>query len=101
MGEPRKFILDRFQEHLKASFETFCLRHNLEKNEQHLVTFLIDQDLIAPVQLQRFTVLKEFERISHEPGCPKTYVVDTLANRFCISERTVWNILKTTKPQKK
>lgn len=101
MGEPRKFILDRFQEHLKASFEAFCLRHGIEKNDQQLVTFLIDQDLIAPVQLQRFTVLKEFERINHEPSYPKTYLVDTLANRFCISERTVWNILKTAKPQKK
>lgn len=101
MGEPRKFILDRFQKHLQESFEAFCLRHDIEKSEQQLVTFLIDQDLIGSVQLQRFTVLKEFEYMNQMPNCPKTQIVDTLANRFCISERTVWNILKTAKPQKK
>ena len=101
MVEPRKYILDRFQEHLHSSFENFCTRHGIEPNQNHLITFLIDQDLISPSHLQRYTVLREFEKISTEQNYPKTLVVDTLANRFRISERTVWSILKCIKPEKK
>lgn len=101
MVEPRKYILDRFQEHLHSSFELFCDRHGIEKTPNQFITFLIDQDLISIAHLQRFTVRKEFEKICAEQDNPKTLVVDTLANRFRISERTVWSILQYTKSDKK
>ena len=101
MEEPRKYILDRFQEHLYSSFESFCTRHGIEQTHSQFVTFLIDQDLISQSHLQRYTVLREFEKISTEQSYPKTLVVDTLANRFRISERTVWSILRYAKRGKK
>lgn len=101
MEEPRKYILDRFQEHLHSGFEVFCTRHGIEKTHDQFITFLIDQDLITSSHLQRFTVLKEFEKICAEQAGPKTLVVDTLANRFRISERTVWSILRYGKLGKK
>ena len=101
MEEPRKYILDRFQEHLHTGFEVFCTRHGIEKTHDQFITFLIDQDLITASHLQRFTVLKEFEKIRSENDGTKTLVVDTLANRFRISERTVWSILKYAKLGKK
>lgn len=91
---PRKYILDKFQEHLQTNFESFCELHKIEKNLGQIVTFLIDQDLIASTHLQRYTVLREFEKISAEYNYPKTQLVGTLANRFAISERTVWSALK-------
>ena len=100
MDEPRKYILDKFQEHLQTSFENFCNQHGIENSPGQFVTFLIDQDLIASSNLQRFTVIREFEKISAEYKYPKTQVVGTLASRFCISERTVWSALKH-KPHKK
>ncbi len=93
-GSPGKYILDKFQEHLQTSFENFCTRHEIEKTPGQLVTFLIDQQLIAPSQLQRYTVIREFEKIQAEYKYPKTQVVGTLASRFFISERTVWSALK-------
>lgn len=101
MEEPRKYILDRFQEHLQTSFDNFCNRHSIEKTHDQFLTFLIDQDLIAPSHLQRYTVLREFEKICAERECPKTQVVDTLADRFHLSERTIYNILKYNKVNKK
>ena len=101
MEEARKYILDRFAEHLRSSFENFCTRHDIEQTHSLFVTFLIDQDLITLSHLQRYTVLREFEKISAEQHFPKTQVVDTLANRFRISKRTVWSILKCIKPEKK
>ena len=97
MEEPRKYILDRFQDHLQISFAAFCHRHGIEKTDQQFITFLIDQDLISSAHLQRYTVLREFEKICTEQHFPKTQAVDTLANRFHISERTIWNILKNNK----
>ena len=97
MEEPRKYIMDRFQEHLHKGFDTFCTRHGIEKTDDLFITFLIDQDLISAAHLQRFTVLKEFEKIREEQDGPKTLAVDMLANRFRISERTVWSILRYAK----
>jgi len=101
MQESRKYILDKFQEHLHRSFEVFCNRHDIKNTEDHFVAYLIDQNLIATPQLQRFTVCKEFEKMSVEKGYTKSIIVDTLANRFGISERTVWAILKRTKVNNK
>ena len=97
MQEPRKYILDKFQQHLSRSFEVFCKRHGIEKTDDHFITFLIDQNLITTPQLRRFTVCKEFEKMCLEKEYPKSIMVDTLANRFSISERTVWTILKHVK----
>ena len=101
MEEPRKYILDKFQEHLQTNFESFCNQHDIEKTPSQLVTFLIDQNLIAPSHLQRYTVIREFEKIRSEYKYPKTQVVGTLASRFSISERTVWSALKHNNPPKK
>lgn len=101
MEGPRKYILDKFQEYLQTSFESFCDRHAIEKTPGQFVAFMIDQDLIAPSNLQRYTVIREFEKISAEYKYPKTQLVGTLASRFSISERTVWSALKHNKPDKK
>lgn len=95
--EPRKYILDKFQEHLRIDYEAYCTRHGLQNTNEQLVTFLIDQDLINPTQLQRYTVIQEFEKLKSEQHCPKTLAVDTLANRFRLSARTVWGVLRHTK----
>ncbi len=101
MDFARKYILEKFDEHLRRSFEGYCLRHEIESTPSQFLTFLIDQDLIGATNLQRYTVLREYERISEEYDCPKTQMVDTLASRFNISERTIWTMLKHTKQSKK
>lgn len=97
MQEPKKYILDKFQEHLRHSFEVFCKRHGIKKTDDQFITFLIDQNLISTPHLQRFTVCKEYEKMCIEKSYTKSIIVDTLANRFSLSERTVWTILKHTK----
>ncbi len=95
--EPRKYILDKFQEHLRVAYEAYCTRHGLQNTNEQFITYLIDQDLISPTQLQRYTVIQEFEKLKSEHQCPKTQAVDTLANRFRLSARTVWGVLRYAK----
>lgn len=99
--ESRKFILDKFQNHIHDGYNAYCVRHGLKKTEDLFITYLIDQDLISPTHLQRYTILKEFEQLCAQNSCPKTQAVDTLANRFRLSERTVWSILREKKGKKK
>ena len=99
--ESRKYLLDKFQEHLRAAYEAYCARHELESTNEQFITFLIDQELISPTHLQRYTVIQEFEKLKSEQQYPKTHAVDTLANRFHLSERTVWNLLRQPKANKK
>lgn len=101
MEEARKRLLDRFQDHLHQNFETYCERHGIDKTDIQLITFLIDQDLISSVHIQRYAVVNEFEKLRAEQGCPKIQAVNVLAHRFNISERTVWTILKNIRSNKK
>ena len=94
MEVQRKYILDRFQEHLSTHFSSWCQLHNMEQSEPQLITFLIDQGLIPAIPLQRYTMIKEYELLFRQTGENKSTLVQLLANRFSISERTVWTVLK-------
>lgn len=98
---PKKSIMDRFQEHLHSNFETFCNRHGIEQTQGQFITFIIDQNLIERSLIQRYTVLKEYEKICAEHQYTKTLIVEVLSNRFHISTRTVWSILKYVKTDNK
>lgn len=98
--EPRKIIFDKFLQHLEKSFTEYCGRHKQEQTQSNFITYIIDQNLITLPYLQRFTVIREYEQLKEQQQCPKTLLVDTLAHRFSISERTIWGILKNVKDDK-
>ena len=96
--EPKKYILDKFHEHVQVNFESYCNRHGVEQDHSHLVTYMIDQNLIALPYVQKFVILQEYAKLSKEvPLYTKTLLVETLAHKFNISVRTVWSILKNAK----
>lgn len=99
MPEPRKLVLDRFQEHMYRNFDAYCKRHRIKRTDDALVTFLIDQELIPATHMTRYAVLHEFGMLLKEEKCHKTLIVNALANKFNLSERTVWNILKHAGPE--
>jgi hypothetical protein len=96
----KKLILDRFQEHVQQNYDSYCERNNLDKiNSGRLITFLIDQDLIPQSLIQRYAIIKEFEWMHAKYEFQKTQTVVALADRFSISERTVWSVLKQSKKE--
>ncbi len=102
MEENRKHLLDQFTAYLYESYQAYCRRHKVIKTESRLVTFIIDQDLIPSTNIQKYSILREFEKLNKEPNAfNKTQAVNIIAHRYNISERTVWNILKKKKSSKK
>ena len=97
MPENRKLILDKFQEHISTTFNVFCKRHQIEPTTQSLITFLIDENLIPPVHIKRYTVVQEFEQLFEQRVTAKTKTIVALSDKFNIPERTIWGILKKTK----
>lgn len=92
----RKQLIEKFQRHLQTNFKTYCERHGISETGEELLTYLIDNDLISVPNLQKYTVVREFELIIRQnPG--KTQAVSRLADRFSISPRTIWGILRSLK----
>jgi hypothetical protein len=95
----RKQLIEKFQRHLQTNFKTYCERHGISETGEELLTYLIDNDLISVPKLQKYTVIKEFETLIQQ-NHGKTQAVSRLADRFSISPRTVWGILKRIKRRK-
>ncbi len=90
----RKQLLDQFQKHLETNYADYCDRQSNEQDISGLVTYLIDQELIPASTLKRYTILKEFQKVYSTQKHNKTQTVSLLAERFNLSERTVWSMLK-------
>jgi hypothetical protein len=94
MAENTKLLLDKFEEHINTTFEDFCQRHQMESTPESLLTYLIDQNIIAPITIKHYTVQHEFENLFQQLELQKTKTVCALSDKFNIPERTIWGILK-------
>ncbi|MCB0631632.1 MAG: hypothetical protein R2824_02500 [Saprospiraceae bacterium] len=99
MRETRKYLLDRFQQHLHEDYQDYCCTQGLNPSIQGLITFLIDKDVVSPKQIKDFTVLREFQELYPTQKYRKTQTVNMIADRFNISERSVWGIIRGVKDE--
>ena len=96
-SENRKLIVDKFQEYLDANYHQFCGRHEVNPSTKNMITFMIDQNLIAPVSIKRYTVIEEYQNLIQKTDTQKTKTVLALSDKFNIPERTIWSILNKLK----
>lgn len=90
----RKLILDAFEQRVSKGYLEYCAAHTLPPDLNGLITYIIDQDLIPPPLIQKYTLQKEFmDQFNGDRG-QKTQMVENLADKFNLSSRTVWNMLK-------
>lgn len=90
----RKQILDLFESQLLQEYKAFCDHHQIQLDFKGLITYIIDQDLINPQIIQKYTVLRTFHARKLAQRGAKTQMVEEIADRFNLSARTVWSILK-------
>ena len=95
MSQDKKIMLDAFQKHLLLDYQEYCKKHDVEETIAAFITYAIDENLFSSRVVRRYTVLKEFENLYPVSGKRKTAIVNGLADRFHISERSIWTMLKS------
>lgn len=90
----KKQLTDSFSNAILNKFDQYCIEQNINPNLENFLTYLVDRGLIPSGTIQNYTVVEAFVHMSNLNGTNKTKLVESLANRFNITSRTVWNILR-------
>jgi len=93
----KKQILDIFSTRLKRNFECYCAKFEQDDNLQNFITYIIDQELVPLNAVQRYTLIEEYNRIFARNGGQKTKAVNDLAQKYNVSQRSIWNLLRKEK----
>lgn len=93
----QKQLLDTFSGRLQRNFVTYCKEQGLEATPNELITYLIDREIIQASQIKKYAILEAFDDLKNRDGLTKTQVVTVLANRFNVTERSIWNTLRPDK----
>lgn len=107
MSDVGRYMMERFVVSLIDNYTIYHQQHGVPYDdvlEQYrmndtlnsFITYLIDHRLIEESTIKRYTILEEFAKIIGEAK-HKTEAVETLSQRFNISKRTIWNIMKDHK----
>ncbi|NJL74474.1 MAG: hypothetical protein HC892_04965 [Saprospiraceae bacterium] len=90
----KKQLLDKFSEIVTQKYQHYCEMHQIDSNdEQNIITYLIDHQIIKPKTIKDYTISHEYEALV-ATNQQRTQSVKKLADRFAISERAVWLVLK-------
>ncbi|MFK7937606.1 MAG: hypothetical protein AB8G22_29080 [Saprospiraceae bacterium] len=92
----QKRLTDDFCHKLLESYHKYCEDQQQREEVADLITFLLDRELITPISVRKYTVIRSYEQLRQETNWKKSAVVEHLARRFNLSERSVWNILRQT-----
>lgn len=93
----QKKLMDNFFSIIQNDFKSYCERHNIQEDNETFLTFLFDLHLLNEAKIRRYTVLEAYEELNTSPNFKKTRAVGLLAERFNITSRSVWNLIKDTK----
>lgn len=92
--ETRKRLTDDFCQTLLENFQQYCQEQQQREDAADLITYLLDRELIPPVKVRKYTIIRRYEQLKNKTDWKKTEVVAYLADRFNISTRSIWNILR-------
>lgn len=89
--ETGECLYEKFQDHIQAGFDQYCLKKELPKTDDQFVHYLIDLELISLAPLQQYTLVSRPDRSS------KTSIADNFSD---YSESFVWNLLSIKRGKK-
>lgn len=97
-NQPRKQVLDTFAERLCYNFLDYCTAHNQDKTLENFITYLVDREMIDNNTIYHYAILEQFQELSQTTEHKKTKIVNDLADKFNLTPRSIWNILRRTPP---
>lgn len=90
----QKHLLDTFSEKLDDNFLDYCNKYGQEKDINSFITFVLDLGLIPPSNIRKYAIQATFEELAQKQQGSKTQTVHLLAERFNLSVRSIWNLLR-------
>lgn len=90
----RKQVLDIFSQKLSRKFEVYCKDHNQNTSLENFITYLIDQEIITHNVVKQYAIVEVFNELYPSAEKLKTEVVNTVADRFNLTPRSIWNTLR-------
>ncbi len=83
-----------FKKHLLQAFKEDFPEQLGVINPSIFLDYLIAHNLIDTLTIRRYSIIKEFEKEYPKHNGHKTQTVYTIANKFNLTDRTVWTVLK-------
>lgn len=93
----RKIILDIFEQSLCENYHAYCSKHEMEATQTGLLAYLIDRELFPQKVVRDYAIKVLYLRLVSTTPKGKTLLVEQIADRFNLSQRTVWNALRDVK----
>ena len=93
MQQFQQLFLEKFSNKIHQNFNDFCSKENLEINTKTFLLYLVDKGLLHKTDIRNFLILEEFEELYPTNNFHKTQTIKLLADRFDISDRTIWTML--------
>lgn len=93
-NEINRKLLNSFEELLFSNFEVYCQKHQIDKNHQTFLTYLIDKELLNAATIKRYTIYQEFRIRYPINNHHKSKTIEMLADLFDLSTRHVWSLVK-------
>lgn len=87
-------VKSNFKSFLLAAFKAATPEFYEHSKAGVFIDYLLDHHLIEETNIRRYTILKEFEIEYPKHQFHKTQTVLTIANKYELSEWTVWTVLK-------
>ena len=97
----RKQLLDEFCGKTLQNYREYCQKTQIQEDPKTIITYLIDQEIIKPVTVRHYTICREYEVLLPSLEYKKSKTVRLLAERYNLSERSVWAVVKSIENKKK
>ena len=74
--------------------DSYCEVSKIDANLKNFLLYLIDNDLINESEIRKYTITNEFLEIYQTEAIKKTNIVKRLSEKFRISDRAIWSMLR-------
>lgn len=92
----QKQLIDFFSSLVHQNFDAYCNRHAIPKNNNSFLNFLFTQDLMSETAIRRYTIDSEYSTLKQQnEELTKSQLVRLLADKYNLTDRTIWNIIQT------
>ncbi len=90
----RKQLVDDFSVQIQRAYHDYCQRHHIAKDNKTFLNFLFNHQLLNETSIRRFIIQGEFQKLSENKNIRKSEAVRLLSDRYGVTERSVWNLIR-------